>query len=250
MIDPSVELDMMSSTRKILVFHGYLQNAELTKEWFAPIQEAIRPDNIELVFVDGTQILGEADIPKGLEPPPELPLALPPHVPKAWWKHDQNAARSGTYGLEDSLLKLRDILKNDRFEGVVGFSQGSAFAVLLAALLERPETFPPFVAEGQTPHPPFAFCVAFSGSVPDSPLANAILSSTYHTPTLHIQGTTDNITPEEANQPLREISANKKALHHPGGHILPVAPAWLELYRQYFLDPTADLKVPEGAEAV
>lgn len=36
----------------------------------------------------------------------------------------------------------------------VDSSQGAAFAAIIAALLEKPETYPPFLVDGKPPHPP------------------------------------------------------------------------------------------------
>jgi len=36
----------------------------------------------------------------------------------------------------------------------MALSQGAAFAAIVTALLEKPETYPPFLINGRPPHPP------------------------------------------------------------------------------------------------
>jgi len=36
----------------------------------------------------------------------------------------------------------------------IALSQGAAFAAIVTALLEKPETYPPFLIDGKPPHPP------------------------------------------------------------------------------------------------
>jgi hypothetical protein len=37
---------------------------------------------------------------------------------------------------------------------ILEYSQGAAFAAIIAAVLEKPETYPPFLVDGKPPHPP------------------------------------------------------------------------------------------------
>ncbi|TFK53891.1 hypothetical protein OE88DRAFT_1127947 [Heliocybe sulcata] len=245
---------MASSARKILVLHGYSQNAYLLKDWFAPVQAACTEDDIEFVFVDGPFALTQEEIPSGLTPTPDLPFIVeapkslddPALVPRAWCRSYPDI--NDTTGLEISIEKFRDILRNNHYEGVLGFSQGSYMAVILTALLENPDVYPPFLVDGKAPHPPFKFCVAISGFLPKSPLFPALFSTPLDTPTLHIQGRSDGITSKEAKQTLVDVpSTNRKYLTHQGGHVIPIEHGWLGLFRDFFRNPGADLVLPDDA---
>ncbi|TFK53922.1 hypothetical protein OE88DRAFT_1654310 [Heliocybe sulcata] len=248
---------MVSTPRKVLVLHGYSQNASIFKDWFAPVQAAFAQDNLEFVFIEGARVLTQDDVPVTFTPSPDLPFVVdipknldnPTLVPRAWWKSYPD--NDDTTGLEKSIEAFRDILRNDRFEGIIGFSQGSTMSVILTALLEKPDVYPPFLVDGKAPHPPFTFCVAISGHLPRSSLLPKLFSTPAKTRTLHIQGTSDDITPKEQNQTLVDVSSvNGKYVTHGGGHVIPTESGWLELIRQFVLDPSADLALPENAGVV
>ncbi|TFK49247.1 hypothetical protein OE88DRAFT_402128 [Heliocybe sulcata] len=214
----------MSNPRKILVLHGYTQNATLFQRWISPIEAACADDNMEFVFVDGPVLLRQEDIWPGYTPPPDLPLNVkvpetqddPALIPKAWWRTYPDV--NETTGIERTITKLRDTLQNDHFEGVLGFSQGSTLAVMLCALLEKPDIYPHFLVDGKAPHPPLKFCVAVTGYLPECPFLTSLFSSPSKTPTLHIRGRADDLSPESVQQALVDVSSvNRKYVSHGKG---------------------------------
>ncbi|TFK94280.1 hypothetical protein K466DRAFT_561233 [Polyporus arcularius HHB13444] len=177
----------------------------------------------------------------------------PALAPRGWWKAD--AARTKTIGVEDSIVQLRDVLSKDHYDGIFGFrltrspSQGAAMAALIAALLEKPDVYPPFLIDGKPPHPPVTFCVAAAGFRPKSPLCDSILLPTYSTPTLHILGRTDVIVVEERSKQLLEVSANKRVEWHDGGHFIPSKANWRNFFKAYLKDPLGEIPSPGPATA-
>ncbi|KAG1830092.1 serine hydrolase FSH [Suillus variegatus] len=156
----------------------------------------------------------------------------PSSTPRAWWK--TNPEKTIAHGLEESILLLRDILQRDRYDGVFGFSQGAAMAALLATLLERPHSYPPFLVDGEAPHPPFKFCIACR-----------IFGTSYSTPTLHVLGRNDVIIIKERSKGLLDLSQNKRLEEHDGGHFVPSKANWREFLRNYLTNPLGVIPSPE-----
>ncbi|KAF8712404.1 hypothetical protein AX14_013123 [Amanita brunnescens Koide BX004] len=234
--------------RTVLVFHGYTQNlGALRKEC---------GKDIELVFVDAPVVLQPADL-NGLSAQntaqqtvlAELGAAEasattddPALTPRAWWK--SNKERTVFTGMEDSILMIRDVLKQRKFDGVLGFSQGAAFAAVIAALLERPHLYPPFLVDGEPPHPPLEFCVAISGYKPGGYICDKIFSPSYSTPTLHILGKTDVVVVEERSRALIAVSSGKRVEEHTGGHFVPSNGRWRKFLSAYMKDHRTDIPSP------
>ncbi|KAJ8581307.1 FSH1-domain-containing protein [Rhizopogon salebrosus TDB-379] len=233
----------MTAPRKVLMLHGYSQNASIFSKRLGALRKSMGK-GIELVFIDGPIVLHPVDLDGSSAPTSLAALGAsevdtassdPSATPRAWWK--SNPERTVAHGMEDSLLYLRDILRRDRYDGVFGFSQGAAMAALLSALLERPHTYPPFLIDGEAPHPPFKFCVSVSGFKPGGSLSAEIFGSSYSTPTMHVIGRTDVIVVEERSKVLLDLSQNKRVEDHEGGHFVPSKAKWRETFRNYLLNP-------------
>lgn len=208
-------------------------------------------EGIELVFIDGPIILHNVDL--GGDPSDASLNSLdaseadaassdPALTPRAWWR--ANPERTRAQGLEESLVALRDVLRRDRYDGVFGFSQGAAMAALLAALLEKPHVYEPFLVDGKAPHPRFQFCVAVSGFRVSDPISDKIFESSYETPTLHVLGKTDVIVIEERSKGLLSVSANSRVEVHDGGHFVPSQAKWRAFWREYLRDPSEEVPSP------
>ncbi|KIJ15528.1 hypothetical protein PAXINDRAFT_169001 [Paxillus involutus ATCC 200175] len=234
----------MATTRKVLMLHGYAQNASIFSKRLGALRKAMGKD-IEMVFIDGPVVLQPVD----LDGPTanalgasEVTTADPTLTPRAWWK--ANPDRTVASGLEDSLKLLRDVLRQDHYDGVFGFSQGAAMAAFLAALLEKPHSYPVFLVDGQPPHPPFQFCVSVSGFKVNDPLANEVFGQSYATPTLHVIGKTDVVVVEERSKILLDVSAKARVEEHEGGHYVPSIAKWRNFLRDYLRDPLGDVPSP------
>jgi len=240
--------DSGSSAPKVLVLHGYSQNANIFGKRIAALRKSFGKD-LELVFVDAPHVLEPVDLTghgtslDALGAHEASTASEDPALkPRGWWRSD--VTRMRTDGLEESLAFLRDILRTQRFEGVLGFSQGAALAALVAALLERPQTYPPFLVDGEPPHPPFKFCVAVSGFKVPGPLSAAIFSDGYATPTLHVLGRNDILVVEERSRTLINVSIGKRVVEHDGGHFVPSRASWRTFLKAYMLDPTGYVPSP------
>ncbi|KAF8548989.1 FSH1-domain-containing protein [Imleria badia] len=238
----------MAATRKVLMLHGYSQNASIFSKRLGALRKAM-DKHIEMVFVDGPMVLQPVDLDGftsnalgASEVTSET--SDPALTPRGWYK--ANPERAVANGLEDALQTLKDVLLQDRYVGVFGFSQGAAMAALLAALLEKPHTYPAFLVDGESPHPPFQFCVSVSGFKVNDPLASDIFGQSYATPTLHVIGKTDVIVIEERSKVLLKVSANARVEEHEGGHFVPSKANWRNFFRDYLRNPLGDLPSPRS----
>ncbi|TDL23102.1 FSH1-domain-containing protein [Rickenella mellea] len=234
--------------RKVLMLHGYSQNAAMFSKRMGAIRKACGKD-IDFVFLDAPHILQPVDIGSSLSdlsaPEASSSSGDPADIPRAWWK--SNAEKTKCFGMEETLDVLKGALSRERYDGVFGFSQGAALAAFLSALLERPHLYQPFLTNGQPPHPPMKFCVAVSGFKIRDPLWAEIMSPTYSTPTLHVAGTNDVIVVHERTQMLLDVSANKRVEYHDGGHFVPSKASFRNFFRDYLRDPFGDIPSPGSA---
>jgi len=231
------------------MLHGYAQNATIFSKRLAAFRKACG-DELELVFIDAPHILKPVDATDTFLSTNSLDafgtseiIDDPLLTPRCWWcKAD--TAKTELGGLEDSITLLKDVLAKDHYVGVFGFSQGAAMAAVLAALLEKPHVYSPFLIDGKAPHPPFEFCVSVAGFKPPGLIRPPIFESSYSTPTLHILGRTDVVVIQERSKTLLDISSNKRVEWHDGGHFVPSNKRWRAFMRDYLLNPTGDIASP------
>lgn len=232
------------------MLHGYAQNAVIFRKRLAAFRKSCGED-IELVFVDAPHVLDPVDMGGNSSSTNTLESFDAPEVvndptltPRGWWRK-ADAARGEYAGLDASLASLRNVLSQERYVGVLGFSQGAAMAAVLAALLENPSLQPTFLINGEPLHPPFQFCVAVSGFKPSGPICTSLFASSYSTPTLHVLGKTDVVVSEERSKTLLNVSSNRRVEWHDGGHCVPSKKQWRAFLRAYILNPTDTIASPE-----
>ncbi|KAK0506446.1 FSH1-domain-containing protein [Armillaria luteobubalina] len=240
----------MTSTKSILVLHGYAQNAHILSKRLGALRKQCGKD-VDMVFIDAPHVLQAEDLFGGASESNENTLEAytedPTLTPRGWFRAFADKTRA--VGLDDSLVLFRDILTERTYDGVFGFSQGAAVAALLCALLEKPESYPPFLIDGKSPHPPFKFCVAVAGLRITDPLVDVLFNPTYSTSTLHIIGKTDTIVTSDRSQELIDVSSNKRIEEHDGGHFVPSKTPWRKFLAAYIRDPSADIPSPIVSES-
>ncbi|KAF5355239.1 hypothetical protein D9758_006008 [Tetrapyrgos nigripes] len=253
----------MQSTgkRRILMLHGHGQCAYTMSRLFAStISEC--DQEIDFVFLDAPTALvpvdfahdhvssaSIADTPGPLKP--TLTPAYPP-TSRAWFKIQNFTIDQETLHL--SLMLLKEVFREHRFEAIVGFSQGAAIAEMIAAMLEQPHLYPEFCENGKAPHPPLKYVVACAGFLLRGPCTEwgATVGDTVeldpkyfiNTPVLHILGRTDVVVPRERSDLFMAHSFNKRIEEHVGGHFIPTAPRWRQFFIDFFRDPFAEIKSP------
>lgn len=139
-----------SKKLRLLCLHGYARNGERGKVreflWFNRLA-----DKFECVFPDGTQALPEHVVAHMV---PEM-FRTKEHLEKNFsWYRDvsedseiKSITGQGTsfqeyVGIEKSIEVLRDILKEQPFDGIVAHSQGSSMAQMLVARLKHEGALP------------------------------------------------------------------------------------------------------------
>ena len=156
-------------------------------------------------------------------------------------------------GIERGMARLAETIRDEGpFDGVIGFSQGSAAAAMVASLLEggRPEAFAAargkdevgleypisFWKEGNSGEgreriqAPLKFAVCYSGFCAPGPVHAGFYTPRIGTPTLHVIGQLDTVVEEERSRALVEacVEEERRVLVHPGGHFLPGGKVWVE----------------------
>jgi len=236
------------SRKRVLALHGYSQNAITFSKRLGAIRKECK--NIDFVFVNAPHIL----LPSELSGAPSQfdseevvseEASDPNTAPRGWWKSNQT--RTKAEGVQTSILVIRGLLMTQRFDGVLGFSQGAAFAAIIAALLERPHLYPDFLVDGKPPHPPLQFCISVSGYRLNDPFCLEFLMPGYSTPTLHIIGKTDIVVVEERSRQLIEVSENSHVEEHNGGHFVPSQSSWRKIFANYMNDPSGQHPSPSAS---
>ncbi|KAG8624361.1 hypothetical protein KVT40_007428 [Elsinoe batatas] len=160
-------------------------------------------------------------------------------------------------GLEESLaLWGRTLREEGPFDGVLGFSQGGAAAVMLASLLEegRKGLFEKFEGKGGMRFPesllgedgaavngPLKVVVVYSGfRAPEKSGYDAFYEAGLSTPSLHFIGSVDTVVEESrclalldacrygngaeckmGKEEKKEAEEKHRLVYHPGGHFVP-----------------------------
>ena len=124
---------------------------------------------------------------------------------RAWWRgHSGKTTYEGWDASEEMLARLWE---RERFDGILGFSQGAAAAAMLCANVEHPR-------------PKFAMIV--SGFVPrDEKAAERLLAGVKDVPSLHVFGQTDQLVVPERSRALTTLFADATVVAHDGGHMIP-----------------------------
>jgi len=170
----------------------------------------------------------------------------------AWWRIQGDKEPYVYAGMEKGIARVAEMLVAEGpFDGVMGFSQGGAFAGLLASLLEsgRLAAFKQAEKEGGMPypesllkkdangneepiHPPLKFAVSYSGfGISTQPLYRAFYVPKIETPLLHFLGSVDTVVSEERSMRLVDACAAGRGpeggvariVTHPGGHFVPAS---------------------------
>lgn len=240
---------------KVLVLHGYSQNGIVFSKRIGALRKECK--GVEFVFADAPHVLKPADFvwnqeradeggPSAEVQANEAVEEDPSLTPRAWWK--PNPERTLAIGIQESVASLKELLQQNRFDGVFGFSQGASFAAVLSALLEKPHVHPQFLVNGEPVHPPFKFCLAVAGFKLQDPFCDPLWEGGYSTPTLHVVGQTDVVVSEARSRTLAEVSNNFRLEEHLGGHFVPSKGPWRKFLAAYLKDPEGQHASPGAAE--
>jgi len=177
----------------IICLHGYGSSASILKKIMAKHVEKLEL-SYNLIFLDGPHKVGENN---------------------CWWYYDEKLGdendkiinwrtitKEKSIGLEESIEYVKKYIENEKTYAVIGFSQGAAFANILAHRFYINKI------------------VLCSGFLIDNNLENSD-NSKIGTISLHIFGEEDTIIPEELSRELLDIYTDSQILSHEKGHIFP-----------------------------
>ncbi|KAG8679306.1 large subunit of alpha-aminoadipate reductase, partial [Ceratobasidium sp. 423] len=146
----TVDEKLMGMYLSWLVWVGFLPAPEQGKG--IPL-----PELAGAVFLDAPIMLQPVDMPGGIASAEALDTIKaapeePELQPRAWWRANQD--KTVYYHVAETIEYLKNYLKDQRFNGVFGFSQGACMAAALTKILEQPEAYPAILVDGKAPHPP------------------------------------------------------------------------------------------------
>lgn len=202
-----------------------------------------------LTYPTGPNRLSPRDVP-GFEPDAEDDSSAELDA-WAWWRRD-DATGSYRYldlGVAAAAAAIREA--GGDVDGVIGFSQGGAFAALLTAMLELPprdvpEACRPWVEDLREANggKPFRFAVVYSGFFATPEELRWAYEPKIRTPSLHFIGSLDTVVEESRSQGLADRFEEPMVVVHPGGHYVPITKEWA-MPLIGFVKKVADEKVAE-----
>ncbi|KAI4751495.1 hypothetical protein E4T51_15276 [Aureobasidium sp. EXF-12344] len=138
--------------------------------------------------------------------------------------------------LEGSLDSILKALRERPVDAIIGFSQGAALAVVIAAILENTPARSAAMAEqryplffSDLPQQPLKFVIAYSGFKGSPRYYNKFYKPRIGTPILHVSAKLDHmITPEESTR-LVKCCRGAEVFVRPGGHWVPTDPKMTSL---------------------
>ncbi|KAK1978087.1 serine hydrolase [Colletotrichum cereale] len=226
---------------KILMLHGYTQSGPLfrskTRALEKLITKSLGPFNLvpSLLYPTGPTKLSPRDVP-GFVPDEEAGEDQDIDA-WAWWRKDES---SGSYRfLAEGVSAVADAVReagDGGVDGVLGFSQGGAFAALLTAMLETPHRAddgipealraPVQVLREANGGRPLKFAVIYSGFYAPPEELRWAYEPKIKTPTLHFLGSLDTVVEESRSQRLVDRCEDPTMVVHPGGHYVPISKEW------------------------
>ena len=194
---------------RVLCLHGYRQNETIFRERSGAFRKLLKR-HIDFIFISSHQVI----------PQPENLARTEVEQERGWWfstpERTYNAMDKTdvSLGYEDSLKLVREVFKTQGpFDGILGFSQGAAFASLLCSIQNKPDCPIRFK---------FAILIAGFKSLL-SPHAH-MYRDLIDVPSFHTIGETDAVISTQASEDLLTVFNNPTAYRHSGGHYVPASP--------------------------
>ncbi|KAG8233020.1 hypothetical protein J437_LFUL013689 [Ladona fulva] len=213
---------------RILCLHGYRQNATYFKEKLGGFRKLIKK-TAELVFVSAPLEVSQNDFRN------ESGTVVDG---RGWWfSREDNYFRAldpsdFCYGFEESLKVVEKVFAEEGpFDGILGFSQGAAFAAILCSMQQKGElSFQ------------FQFAVIVAGFKSLCTPHGKYYADIIRLPSLHVFGETDGIIGTESSEDLLKAFENPVVIKHPGGHYMPASSQQKPYYIEFL---TERLKLKE-----
>ncbi|AQZ17928.1 FSH3 (YOR280C) [Zygosaccharomyces parabailii] len=220
---------MGQSRKKILMLHGFVQSGKIFSSKTGGLRKSLNKLGFDLYYptaplvVTKEELIALHNINKGSEKQTDVASEFNTTNGSAdeytgWWKRKSQGKTD--FDIEQHVFSyLHDyVIENGPFEGIVGFSQGAAFAGYLLT------NFNKLLNLTEENQPPFKFFVAFSGFRLEAPhLQESFEEHPIIVPSLHVLGEQDTVVTE--SRVLSLFNSCQKddriLLRHPGGHFVP-----------------------------
>ncbi|KAI9356242.1 serine hydrolase FSH [Zopfochytrium polystomum] len=245
---------MASPKLRILCLHGFSQNANLFRKRTAVLRKDLAPI-AELVYISAPHLapVTEDEVAKldanklknyaASEWTTPSVVAANEDAARAWWI--ASADKTNLVGYEDSLSFVQQTwISQGPFHGILGFSQGAAFAALVATefMIPSTATASATVERLRTIAPPM-FLILISGFASVAGATDGVLDrwasqpgSVLPPPSLHVIGQSDSwVNPERSRDlaPDALAKAGVTVLYHEGGHLVPTGAEMRLKFREY-----------------
>jgi predicted esterase len=187
----------------LFALHGFTMNAAGLRHMMADLESRLAPA-LDIVYLDAPHaasaesVAGLAEMLGGLRPkPPNL----------QWWNASDD--RLVYHGWNESREHVARAIAGQPAVGLLGFSQGAAFAAALAAAASRGE------------FPPLGFVILVAGFLPRARDIARLFDSPVAVPSLHVLGDADPFAKFGPALFDRFDPTSRQLLRWPGRHLVP-----------------------------
>jgi predicted esterase len=133
---PTNKSPITRSKQRWLALHGFRTNPLIMEHQVAEVMKMLLGENVDVMYAQAPHV-ARGPCPQGVQDGFEW-----------WYKNGELSYETGWIGddgLDESLKSLRDLCKREKFDGVVGFSQGGgmAHALICEEIANRAILFSP-----------------------------------------------------------------------------------------------------------
>lgn len=215
---------------RILALHGYAQSQDIFKSKLGSLRKAFKR-KADFTFISAPHRVSMKDNFGEDVSDPQADVY-------GWWFSTNDGIfkvveSNELVGFEESLKLVEETFeKHGPFDGILGFSQGAAFASILCSMQQQ--KLLPFK---------FDFAIFISGFKSLCQPHAKYYTEKVDLLSLHVYGTNDKVIKTEMSKDLVDLFKDAKAIVHEGGHYIPSPKKYYEL----FIDEVIRRKYPEDA---
>lgn len=215
--------------KKILMLHGFVQSDKIFSSKTGGLRKNLNKIGFDLFYpnspmkITKEELMAHHNIQPGEDSDKKMASEFNTttngqDVYYGWWKRKSKSLQEFDISQEVMDYLHNYVLENGPFEGIMGFSQGGAFAGYLLT------NFHKLLDLTHDQQPPLKFFVTFSGFRLEAPqFQSSYDKHPLSTPSLHVQGEQDTVVAETRVLSLYDSfqEDRRTLLKHPGGHYVP-----------------------------
>ena len=264
------------SKLKVLCLHGYKQHAKAFKNRTNALRKSLK-NNVEFTYItapilikfDENKSNNNNKIIDGIhyDHKSKVDNDIIEYLPKSrtWWVSSDNNTKY--IGLRETLIYVINILNKCKFDGILGFSQGSILAIILCLLKDNNDILKDIIFDNDSNNDSdiefdknilkiiadikldknsvymydFRFVWLFSGFIPNDlylkkyfDLISNDKMDQINTKCLIISGKNDEVTSFDKTKNVCNYFKNCKFIEHNGGHYCPTDKTLKKEYISFF----------------